>query len=62
MRSRLILETCYRKRNQMKSLRYQRMRMNCRMGMLTNTYQKPAGVRCQPVPGLAYHVEASSAT
>ncbi len=28
------------------------------MGMLTNTYQIPAGVRCQRPPGMAYHVGA----
>src|SRR4029077_14379216 len=62
MRFRLILETRHRKRNQMKSLMYQRRRMNCRMGMLTKTYQKPADVRCQHPPGSAYQVEVSTGT
>ena len=29
--------------------------------MLTNTYQNPAGVRCQRPPDVAYHVRVSRA-
>ena len=61
MRLRLILDTCQRKRNQMNSLRYQRRSMNCRMGMLTKTYQAPAGVRRQRPPAVAYQVDVSMA-
>src|SRR5215475_2452227 len=59
IRFRGILETCQRNRYQMKSRTYHRSSKNCRIGMLTKTYQKPAGVRCQRPPGMAYHVAAS---
>src|SRR5262249_32208960 len=59
MRFRSILETCQRKRYQIKNLTYQRRRMNCRIGMLINTYQTPAGVSCHRPPGKAYQVGTS---
>ena len=31
------------------------------MGMLTNTYQMPAAVKCQRPPGMAYQVGALTA-
>jgi len=43
----------------MKSLRYQRRRRNWTMGMLTNAYQKAAGVRFHDPPGMEYQMEVS---
>ena len=57
MRRRFSLETRHRNQNQRKNRKYQRSRMNWKIGTLTKAYQYPAGVRfiCA-ASGIAYQL------